>query len=146
MKKLSFYLSATLIAASLAACGSDGSDCAMVGDWKVKSVDVKSDKLDTTILEMSKSIAMKMTYSFTTDSVTIRPGGTSGNYYGTFKLDEVAQRLSWNTFGANGMAYVENMKIASCGGGELTLLQRTPADTTQQALTSSTIVLEKVKK
>ena len=143
MKKLSFYFLATLVVASLAACGSD-SNCSMEGEWKVKSAEVTSDKLDKSVLGMAKEMMLKTTYSFTADSVTIRSGGPSGEFHGSYAVDANGQTLSWTTMGAtNGAAYSDNMKILSCSGSEVTFVKRNPADTTQAALTTSTIVLEK---
>ena len=137
---------ATVLAVGLAACGNDASDCTMVGQWKVKSADVKSEKLDSLILSMSKEMMMLSTYQFTDDSVTINSGGPSGVFSGSYSIDGVNQLLVFkDVINNNGNPYMDNMKISSCSGNEVTLLARSPSDTTKQALTTSTIVLEKIK-
>ena len=141
MKKLSFYFLATVVVASLAACGSDGS-CSMEGNWKVKSADVSSDKLDKSVLMMAKDMMLATTYNFTTDSITINTGGTSGQYQGSYTVDATGTTLSWSTIGGtSGTTYNDNMKIVSCGGGEVTLLKRSPTDTTQAEMTKTKLWL-----
>lgn len=144
MKKLSFYFLASIIVASLAACAGDGS-CSMEGQWKVKSADVTSEKLDKSVVSIAKDMMMTTTYNFTADSVTINSGGPSGQFRGTYAVDEAGMTLSWNTTSVStGNPYTDNMKIVNCGGKEVTVFKRNPADTTQAALTVSTLVLERV--
>lgn len=146
MKKPSFYFLATILAVGLAACGNDASDCSLVGQWKVKSADVKSEKLDSTILMMSKEMMMQSTYLFTADSVNISTGGPAGMFSGPYSIDAVNELLVFkDVLNNNGNPYMDNMKISNCSGSEVTLLARSPSDTTKAALTTSTIVLEKVK-
>ena len=132
---------AAIVVANLAACASDG-DCSLQGNWKVKDAEVTSDKLDETVLGMAKDIMLKTTYSFTADSIVIKSGGPSGEFRGSYALDAVGQTLSWNTVGvSNSSQYSDNMKILSCNSNELKLSKRNPVDTTQAALTTSTMVL-----
>jgi hypothetical protein len=144
MKKLSCILAVVAATVYLVSCKSDAlGGCDMEGNWKVKSVDMKSEKLDSSILGMSKNIALARKYSFTADSVVISDQG-SISAKGTYSVDE-NDNLNMEGTGAAG-ALKENMKIVSCGGNEVTVSYRVPADTTVQALVVTTMVLEKEKK
>lgn len=143
MKKLSFYFLATVIVGSITSCAGDGS-CSIEGQWKVKSADVTSEKLDKSILDMAKEMMLATTYTFTADSVTIKTGGAGGEFKGTYLVDATGKALSWNTVsGQNSSAFIDNMKIMSCSGKEVTIYKRNPVDTTQAAMTESTLVLER---
>lgn len=147
MKKLSLYVLAMAAMVGMAACGSDSDDCTMEGHWTIKSADLTSDKLDSTILNMSKTQMMGTEYTFTVDSVTIKTPGQGSSFVGSYSLDELNQQLSWNTVSSgNGLPYNDNLKVKSCAGGEMTVIQRTPTDTTQPAIIQSTLVLAKSKK
>lgn len=145
MKKLSFFFLAALVAANLVSCAGDGGGCSLEGEWKTKTVDFKSDKLDKSIQEIATQMMLKTTYKFTLDSVTIKSGSTGGDFAGTYSVDPTGRVLSWKTLNAAGNAYDDNLKIVDCSSSELTIIKRNPSDTTMEALTLTTMVLEKTK-
>ncbi|MBI1225447.1 MAG: hypothetical protein GC192_09450 [Bacteroidetes bacterium] len=150
MKKLSSYFFAAFVAICFVACASDGNgvgdSCSMEGEWKVKEAEVSSDKLDKTILELTKEKMKGTTYSFTADSVSVNSNGSGGTFKGAYTLDAASNTLSWNAISAtNGLAYTETMKVVSCNGSSLKVQKRSPADTTMAAITNATLVLERVK-
>lgn len=148
MKRPSFLLLVSVLALAMgfAACGNDASDCDLTGQWKVKDAEIASENLDTTILSLSKTMLMKASYNFKADSVVINTGGPAGTFTGTYSIDGANQLILFNASSVNnGMPYAENVKISSCSGKELTIVQRSPSDTTKAAITTSTIVLEKVQ-
>ncbi|MCF8243968.1 MAG: hypothetical protein K9J37_01145 [Saprospiraceae bacterium] len=151
MKKLSSYFFAAIFAAFFTACAGDvsegvGSSCSMEGNWKVRSADVTSEKLDKSVLEISKESMLKTTYSFTADNVSINSGGYGGVFQGKYVLDAATNTLSWNTISpTTESVFNDNMKVVSCGSNEITLLKRSPVDTTQVAFSKATLVLERVQ-
>lgn len=143
MKKLSCILAVAAATVYLVSCKSDAfGGCALEGNWKVKSADMKSEKLDSSILEMSKNIALARTYAFTADSVTITDNGAV-SATGSYNVDGNDHLIMLGK-GNNGEMR-EDMKIINCGGSEVTVSYRVPADTTVQPLVLTTLVLEKVK-
>lgn len=144
MKKLSFSFLTILAVSFLASCGDDNS-CSFEGTWKMKSADVKSEKLSPTILEMSKIQMMETEYAFTKDSITIINKSGNSSFAGTYSFDDAAQKLEWKTVSSDGRPYDESVKVTSCASAERTLIQRMPADTTKPEIAVTTMVLEKVK-
>lgn len=147
MKKLSFILLAAASVSFLAACGSDSGDCSFVGDWKVKSADLTSEKFSKTLLEMTKEIALSTKYNFTADSVSVITVD-NGTFKGKYTVDGLtAQTLSIDATNPNptsSSVYTDKLQIVNCSSNEITLIQRTPADTTQAALVTTKLVLERV--
>ena len=150
MKKLSFLFFALAAIFWLASCASDGSDgsdgdggCSMKGEWKVKTADLSSDKLDTTILAASKSMTMKRKYSFKGDSITVSTGNPAeGNYVGVYSVEN--EQLIINALGSkNGISFKDSLKITNCTGSEVSLLKRIPADSTKPSIVKTMMTLEK---
>ncbi len=144
MKKLSCILAVAAATVYLVSCKSDvlGGGCSMEGNWKVKSVDIQSDKLDPSILEISKSIALARSYSFKADTVFIKDGERPEPTVGTYTVED--GRLKMTGSGATG-TLAEDMKIDDCGSSEIKLSYRIPADTTKPAIATTLLVIEKAK-
>jgi hypothetical protein len=145
MKKLSCVLAVVAATVYLISCKSDtlgggGGGCSMEGNWKVKSVDIQSEKLNPSILEISKNIALARTYNFTADSITINEGTRAAASTGKYVVED--GRLKMTGSGVNG-TLAEDMKIDDCGGSEVKLSYRMPADTTIQAIATTTLVIVK---
>ncbi len=151
MKKLSSYFFAVVVTAIFTSCGSDGteggvgSSCSLEGNWKVKSAEVSGEKMDKTILELTKEGMVKYTYDFTADSVTINTHGTVGFYKGVYKLDAATNSLSMNMLSASGMALNYKLDILGCNGELVTVSNSNPGDASGASAMKSTIVLERVK-
>jgi hypothetical protein len=151
MKKLGFLFFASAAMLWLAACASDvneagGDDggCSLKGDWKVKTAELTSEKLDSSILGPSKKMTMERKYSFTADSVTIFSGNASeGNYKGVYSVDGVKNLLIINALGSNGAHFQDSLHITACTGAELGLSKRIPSDTTKASIVKTVMTLEK---
>lgn len=152
MKKLSSYFLAVAMTAFFTSCGNDGSDggvgssCSLEGNWKVKSADVTCEKMDKTILELTKESMSKYTYEFTPDSVTVKTNGKIGDYIGVYKLDASTNSLTMNTLNiTTGRLFNYKMDVLGCNDQVMTVSTSSPIDTAGTIIMKSTVVLERTK-
>lgn len=145
MKKFNVLVLSLLSLWLLSSCAEEGS-CSFKGNWKVKSADVQSAKLPASILQMTKDEIMATTYTFTKDGkVTVNGGEGSLSREGTWSYDKNSSQLTCSGKLSTGADFTEVNQIDACTGTEITLSQRSPADTTQAEIARVSFVLEKVQ-
>lgn len=152
MKKRSFYFLAVLLTAIVTSCANDGSEggvggsCSMEGNWKVKSAEITCDKIDSTLLKLTKESALKYEYLFSADSVRVKTNGLFGDYVGSYQLDASTNTLTMKTLNnTSGKVFNYNLKVLGCNENIITVSSSTPVDTAGTIIMQSNMVLEKTK-
>lgn len=145
MKKFSSAFFAAIVVALFSACGSDG-DCSFEGKWKVVSADIQSTKLAPSILEMSKNEMSATVFEFSKEgNISINYTNRSATSAGTWAYDIATQVLTWEAKTETGEIYKQDSKVTACSGSEISISQRMPADSTKEAIATTTMVLQKIK-
>lgn len=142
MSKLLFALLPALFFLGLSSCASDG--CSFEGKWVVKSADLQSATLDSSILSMAEAEYLTMSYEFSKDSVKISTPTQSMN--GAWQFDDAKQEITWSALiMGGGQEMKETSHLESCTPGEIVLSQRLPNDASKEELARISLTLQKAE-
>ncbi len=141
MKKIIVSLFVVFGIFSLQSCLSDS--CKIEGKWKVKNVDVTSETLSPTMVNMVKDDMGTLVYEFSNDG-KIKIDRLTNITDGTYTFNASTGLLEWGT-DPNRPNLKEVNHIVTCLPNEIELTQRMPADTTQPAQLNIAFTLERIQ-